>query len=103
MSSLLEEFAKNKSRFDREAAFGFSAVYQFFITDGLDHYLVIDSQQCEYHEGIHGSADIFMSMSYETLISVLHGSLDGVQAFTFGQVEVKGDLQLAKKLLELFP
>lgn len=103
MNFLEEEFAKNKGRFDREAAFGFSMVYQFYIADGGDHYLVIDDQQCEYHEGVHGSPGISMSMDHETLISVLNGSLDGVQAFMFGQVEVDGDLQLAKKLLELFP
>lgn len=103
MSSIQEEFAKNKSRFDREAAFGFSAIYQFFIADGMDCYLVVDDQDCDYHEGVHDSADLSMSMNYETQISVLNGSLDGMQAFMFGQITVDGDLQLAKKLLELFP
>lgn len=103
MSSVEEEFAKNISRFDRKAAFGFSAIYQFFIADGVDYYLVIDAQDCGYKEGIHDHADIAMSMNHETLISVLDGSLDGMQAFMFGQVKVDGDLHLAKKLLDLFP
>jgi putative sterol carrier protein len=103
MNPVQESFENSLGRFDREAALGFSAVFQLLIPDGADYYLIIDNGECEYHPGNHESADITLILNHDTLLRVVNGEVDGAQAFAFGQVKVDGDLALAKKLLELFP
>ncbi|GAA5317249.1 MAG: hypothetical protein AseanaTS_24530 [Candidatus Pelagadaptatus aseana] len=103
MNHIKESFEKAKGRFDREAANGFSAIFQLLISDGGDYYQVISNGECKYFPGLHDSADVTLILNQATLLSVLNGELDGAQAFAFGQVKVDGDLRLAKKMLELFP
>ena len=42
-------------------------------------------------------------MSTETLVGIMTGETDGMQAFMGGKLRAEGDMMLAMKLGELFP
>jgi putative sterol carrier protein len=102
--STAEIFAAMPSRFNREAAKGLSAVYQFNLTGdaGGTWYVRIDNDKCEVHEGAHSSPDITISMSAQDYVDMTTGKLDGQKAFMERRLSIKGDTGKALRMQSLF-
>lgn len=103
MSDLREVFLQARDRFDAEAATGLEACIQFSIPDAGDCYLVVSQSQCFLHAGVSAEPTATLTMELHTLIDVLEGSLNGMQAFMFGRIKAQGELSHATRLSELFP
>ncbi|GAB3106364.1 SCP2 sterol-binding domain-containing protein [Aestuariicella hydrocarbonica] len=103
MPDLQEVFLQARLRFDRQAAEGLEACFQITIPDAGDCYLVVSDSQCFLNEGISDSPTVILTMDLQTLIDVLSGTVNGMQAFMFGRIKADGDMAHATKLSELFP
>ncbi|WP_439133393.1 SCP2 sterol-binding domain-containing protein [Pseudomaricurvus sp.] len=103
MPDLKEVFLQARDRFDQEAAEGLEACIQMTIPDAGDCYLVVSDSQCYLHEGVSDAPTATLTMDLQTLIDVLNGTLNGMQAFMFGRIKAEGNISHATRLSELFP
>ena len=94
---------KLKRRFDADAASGMHEVFQFHFSDAGDHYLVVNDGELEVREGEHDDPSVSLSLSSETLKSVMSGEINGMSAFMTGKLKATGNVMLATKLTSLFP
>jgi putative sterol carrier protein len=95
-TSCKQAFDLMPSRFNKDAAKGLDAVYQFDLSgEGGGKWQVhIGNDQCEVKEGVHPSPNITISM--------LAGKLYGQMAFMTGKLRIAGDMGLALRLQSLF-
>lgn len=103
MSNAKAIFDTMVTRFDKDAAAGMDAVFQFEIDDAEPYFVVIADDSARYEQGEHDDANVTLSMDTETLSEVMSGELDGMQAFMQGKIRADGDIMLATKLTEVFP
>jgi len=103
MPNLREVFLQARDRFNREAATGLEACIQFSIPDAGDCYLVVVDSKCYLHDGVSDKPTATLVMDLQTLLDVLNGKVNGMQAFMFGRIKALGDLSHATKVSELFP
>jgi len=103
-TSCKEAFEQSPSRFNKEAAKGLTAVYQFDLSgDGGGKWnMVIDNGEYSVQEGSHASPNITISMAAKDYLDMLAGKLNGQMAFMTGKLRIAGDLGLALKLQSLF-
>ncbi|HTT77061.1 MAG TPA: SCP2 sterol-binding domain-containing protein [Candidatus Binataceae bacterium] len=103
-TSCKEAFEQSPSRFNKEAAKGLNAVYQFDLSGdgGGKWHIVINNDQCTVSEGAHPSPNITLSMVAKDYLDMLAGKLNGQMAFMTGKLRIAGDLGLALKLQSLF-
>ena len=103
-TSCKEAFAMMPSRFNKEAAKGLNAVYQFDLSgDGGGKWnVVINNDSCQVHEGAHASPNITISMTAQDYLDMLSGKLNGQVAFMSGKLRIAGDMGLALKMQSLF-
>jgi putative sterol carrier protein len=92
------------SRFNKEAAKGLDAIYQFDLSgDGGGKWQVeIANDQCEVKEGAHPSPNITISMTAQDYLDMLSGKLNGQVAFMSGKLRIAGDMGLALRMQSLF-
>ncbi|MCV6590034.1 MAG: SCP2 sterol-binding domain-containing protein [Marinobacterium sp.] len=102
LTSVDQIIDKFPSRFIAERAADFKAVFQFELNDHDDFYLHIANQQCLSTRGEHDDPDITLIMDSETLLEVINGELDGMNAFMQGRLKAEGNLLLATRLGDLF-
>jgi len=90
--------------FNKEAATGMNAVFQYDITGdgGGKWYNEIKDGELTVNEGEHGSPNITLTVSAEDYVAMAEGTLNGQQAFLTGKLKIKGDMSLAMKLQTLF-
>lgn len=95
---------KLENRFVAENAAGVDAVIQFSLTGEQqgEWYLQIKDQQCNMIAGTHNNPALSVSADEQDLREVLAGDLTLMKAFMSGAVQVRGDIGLAMKLMELF-
>lgn len=103
MSNANAIFETMVARFDSSAAGDMSAIFQFEIDDGEDHYISVDNGACQLGQGEHEDPTVTLGMDTETLTEVMSGELDGMQAFMQGKIRAEGDMMLATKLTDIFP
>ena len=103
MSTVADIVDTMKSRFNADAAAGLDLVFQFDIEDGDTYHLVVKDGSCDIVEGTHDAANVTLIMDTETMVGVMTGEMDGMQAFMMGKLRAEGDMMLATKLNELFP
>jgi len=99
-----EIFAAMPSRFNKEAAKGLNAIYQFDLSgDGGGKWQVqIANDQCEVKEGAHPSPNITISMTAQDYLDMLAGKLNGQMAFMTGKLRIAGDMGLALRMQSIF-
>ena len=103
MTSVSDIIEKMKGAFNADAAAGMENVFQFSIEDGDDFYLAISNSEAEIANGSHDDPSVTLIMNSETLVGIMTGETDGMQAFMARQLRAEGDMMLATKLGELFP
>lgn len=102
--SVAEVIAAMPERFNKAAAGGMNAVYQYHITGdgGANFYTVINDGNLEIAEGDHDNPDITITISAQHYLDLINGQLNGQMAFMTGKLKIDGDMSLAMKLASLF-
>jgi len=103
MSSVMQVFEQMKSKFNSEAASGLDIVFQFNIEDDQTYHISIKDDVLDIVEGENDDPSVTLIMNSDTMIGIMSGELDGMQAFMSGKLRTEGDMMLATKLAELFP
>lgn len=103
-TSCKEAFAMMPSRFNKEAAKGLTAIYQFDLSgeDGGKWHVIINNDQCQVGEGAHGSPNITISMAGKDYLDMVTGKANGQMLFMTGKLRISGDMGLALRLQSLF-
>jgi len=99
-----EIFENMPKSFQKDAAKGLSAVYQFDITGdgGGKWYAAITNGDLAVTEGAHASPNITITMAAQDYINLTVGKLNPQMAFMTGKIKIKGDLNLAMKMQQIF-
>lgn len=100
--SVIQVFEKFEQNFNADAAEGLDLVFQFDIEDDQTYHLIIKDGTCKMVEGAHDDPSVTLIMNSETLMGIVSGETDGMQAFMTGQLRAEGDMMLATKLGQLF-
>ena len=103
-TSCKQAFDMMPSRFNKDAAKGLNAVYQFDLSgDGGGKWnVIINNEKCEVKEGAHASPSITISMTAQDYLDMLSGKLNGQMAFMTGKLRIAGDMGLALRMQSLF-
>src|SRR3989338_9105622 len=103
MTTVADIVKSMQAKFNAGAAAGLDLVFQFNIEDGDNHYVVVKDGTCDVQKGDSANANVTLIMTTETLVGIMTGETDGMQAFMGGKLRAEGDMMLAMKLLDLFP
>ena len=90
--------------FNKEAATGMDAVFQYDITGdgGGKWHTEIKDGKLAVVEGEHKNPSTTVTVNAEDYVAMAEGTLNGQQAFLTGKLKIKGDMSLAMKLQTLF-
>jgi len=104
MPTVKEVFDAMPGTFQKDAAAGMNAVYQFDITGegGGKWYAAIENGELSVVEGEHENPSITLTMADQDYLAMIAGTLNGQMAFMTGKLKIKGDMSLAMKLNSLF-
>ncbi|MGH8353247.1 MAG: SCP2 sterol-binding domain-containing protein [Pseudomonas sp.] len=103
MTTVADIVKSMQSKFNPGAAAGLDLVFQFNIEDGDNHYVVVKDGTCDVQQGDSATPNVTLIMNTDTLVGIMTGETDGMQAFMGGKLRAEGDMMLAMKLGELFP
>jgi putative sterol carrier protein len=97
-------FAAMPGRFQKEAAKGLTATYQFDLSgdNGGKWHVVIANDTCTVKEGAADSPSITISMAAQDYVDMTTGKLNGQVAFMSGKLRIAGDMGLALRMQSLF-
>ena len=92
------------SIFDRSAAVGLNAVYEFQVSgeEVFSAHLRIEHGACTYGEGPADSPGVVIKTPASVWLAISRGQLDGQTAFMNGKFTAEGDLTLLFKMKKLF-
>jgi hypothetical protein len=92
------------SIFDRSAAVGLNAVYEFQVSgeEVFSAHLRIEHGACTYAEGPADSPGVVIKTPASVWLAISRGQLDGQTAFMNGKFTAEGDLTLLFKMKKLF-
>lgn len=90
--------------FNAERAKGIDAAIQFNIggDQGGDWYAEIRQSQLSVTQGTVANPKLTIKASSQDIIQMFNGKLNPMQAYMSGKVQVKGDLNLAMRLADVF-
>lgn len=100
-----EAFEQMPNIFNKEAAKGLDAVYQFDLSGdaGGKWYVTIKNDTCDVKEGTHPSPNITISMAAQDYLDMASGKANGQMLFMSGRLRIAGDLGLALRMQSIFP
>jgi putative sterol carrier protein len=103
-ASVKEIFEAMPSSFNKDAAQGLDAVYQFDLSGdgGGKWYVVVRNETCDVQEGTHASPNVTISMVANDYLDMINGKANGQMLFMTGRLRVSGDLGLAIRMQSLF-
>ena len=103
-TSCKEAFDQMPNVFNKEAAKGLDAVYQFDLSGdgGGKWYVTIKNETCDVKEGSHASPNITISMASQDYLDMVSGKANGQMLFMSGKLRIAGDLGLALRMQSLF-
>jgi putative sterol carrier protein len=103
-TSCKQVFSEMPTRFNKEAAKGLNAIYQFDLSGdgGGKWHVLINNDKCEVKEGAHASPSITISMTAQDYLDMINGKLNGQVAFMSGRLRIAGDMGLALRMQQLF-
>jgi len=87
-----------------EKASGVEAVIQFHLTgnQGGDWNVTIQNKECAVNKGIVENPRLIFTADAQDCLDILSGKLDGLRAYMFGKLKLKGDMRLAMKIAGFF-
>ena len=103
MSTVADIISSMEARFNADAASGMDEVFQFVIEDDESYHLIISDDTFKIVKGNHDDPSVTLIMDSETMVGVMSGEMDGMQAFMQGKLRAEGNMMLATKLNALFP
>lgn len=74
--------------------------FKFVVTGQGSGTWIVDCREVDVRQGDSG-ADVTITVDGDDLVSIAQGSLDAMQAFMMGKVQVEGDMGLAMKLQQV--
>lgn len=98
-----ELFAKMDECFNAEAASGIHAIFQYEFSDDDNYYVVIEDGTKDIQKGDHDTPTVTISTDVGTLLGIVDGSINGMQAFMSKKLKATGNVMLAQKMSTLFP
>jgi putative sterol carrier protein len=103
-TSCKQAFDMMPTRFNKEAAKGLNAIYQFDLSGdgGGKWHVIINNDSCQVKEGPAESPSITISMTAQDYLDMLSGKLNGQMAFMTGKLRIAGDMGLALRMQSLF-
>ena len=103
-TSCKHAFDMMPTRFNKEAAKGLNAIYQFDLSGdgGGKWHVIINNDTCQVKEGPAASPSITISMTAQDYLDMLSGKLNGQMAFMTGKLRIAGDMGLALRMQSLF-
>ncbi|HJU11198.1 MAG TPA: SCP2 sterol-binding domain-containing protein [Candidatus Binataceae bacterium] len=103
-SSCKQVFEQMPSHFNKQAAQGLNAVYQFDLSGegGGKWQVLINNDNCEIKEGAHQSPNTTISMTAQDYLDMVAGKLNPQMAFMSGKLRISGDMGLALRFQGLF-
>jgi len=103
-TSCKQAFDMMPTRFNKEAAKGLNAIYQFDLSGdgGGKWHVIINNDTCQVNEGPAASPSITISMTAQDYLDMLSGKLNGQMAFMTGKLRIAGDMGLALRMQSLF-
>lgn len=104
-TSVAQLFELMPDRFNKEAAEGIDATYQFELTGegGGTYHVRIGGGTCDVCVGPSDDASITVTMQACDYIDMINGRLNPQMAFMGGKLKIKGDMSLALKMQQIFP
>ncbi len=90
--------------FQPQKAAGVDAKIQFHITgnQGGDWVASIQNQKLSVDPGTTPNPNLTLSADTQDLLNMYSGKLNPMQAFMQGKVQIKGDMGLAMRLMDMF-
>ena len=103
-TSCKQVFDTMPSRFNKDAAKGLSAVYEFDLSGdgGGNWHVIIEDQAIEVNTGRHPSPNVTISMAAQDYLDMMAGKLNAQVAFMSGRLHMSGDMSLALMMQRLF-
>jgi putative sterol carrier protein len=103
-ANVREIFEAMPGSFNKEAAKGLDAVYQFDLSGdgGGKWYVAVKDETCDVREGTHSSPNVTISMTASDYLDMINGQANGQMLFMTGRLRVAGDLGLAIRMQSLF-
>ena len=103
-TSCKQAFEMMPTRFNKDAAKGLNAIYQFDLSGdgGGKWHVIINNDTCQVKEGAAASPSITISMTAQDYLDMLSGKLNGQMAFMTGKLRIAGDMGLALRMQSLF-
>lgn len=102
MSSVKDVFQQIDERLKEDPAKSkeIDGAFKFVVTGEGEGTYVVDCREVEVKEG-EGDGDVTITVEGPDLVAISDGSLDAMQAFMLGKVQVDGDFGLAMKLQQI--
>ncbi len=99
-----EVFAAMPGRFNKDAAKGLNATYQFDLSgdNGGKWHVVFNDGTCTVKDGAAATPSITISMTAQDYVDMTTGKLNGQVAFMSGKLRIAGDMGLALRKQSLF-
>lgn len=103
-TSCKEIFELMPARFNKDAAKGLDAVFQFNLSGagGGSWCAIVKDETCAVEEGVHPSPSATISMTAENFLEMIAGKLDGMVAFMSQKLQLLGDMGLAIRMQSIF-
>ena len=83
--------------FNAQSAGDTRAVIQYEISEPM--YQVVENGELHVYEGVAEHADLTLKMSDKNLVKLFKGELNPAMAFMTGKIKLRGDMQLAQRLV----
>jgi putative sterol carrier protein len=78
-----------------------SYLFQLTGEGGGNHLLRLGPGWASWQHDYDGAADVTVTMEANDVLAVINGQLDGRLAFASERIEIEGDLELARKMVDL--
>lgn len=110
ISASPEDFAKQivdgmVEAFDPEKAAGQSAVVQYDLSSpegDFSFQIIVKDGKCSASQETNETPRVTLALSFANFLRLISGNLDGMQAFTSGQLKLSGDMMFTQTMQSWF-